>query len=292
MGGTTTARTDCLGQALAKVGDSTSTSRKYLNLGDIRLINNRWGADALGCNAATYTVSVNSDKTVGYTFNRPKCDNNPASQQKAHPDYPEFEFGVAPFGANSSDLTSPACSSTNLLPAQIKSITSATLNMDTFASTYQQTGYFDTNFEFWISKENPLTSSSPGVYAEIIVFLGWDNIRMGSSGWPCENKGSLTSGSAALTLCHEKDGWGSGWRFFNFNLNNGPQNTFSGKVDIKAIIDWIINVSAYKSGFTTDMWLTRIEVGTEVDDNTQGTAKVNNLTFEINSTSKSIELAQ
>ena len=49
--------------------------------------------------------------------------------------------------------------------------------------------------------------------------------------------------------------------------------------------------SSYKSDFSTDMWLTRIEVGTEVDDDTQGTAKVNNLTFEINGTAKSIELA-
>ena len=46
------------------------------------------------------------------------------------------------------------------------------------------------------------------------------------------------------------------------------------------------------SGFTDDMWLTRIEVGTEVDDNTQGSAKISNLTFEINGTSKSAELAQ
>jgi hypothetical protein len=71
-----------------------------------------------------------------------------------------------------------------LLPAQIKTITSATLNMDSFASTYQQRGYFDTNFEFWITQNNPLTSSDPGVYAEIIIFLGWDSIRMSSTGWP------------------------------------------------------------------------------------------------------------
>ena len=36
----------------------------------------------------------------------------------------------------------------------------------------------------------------------------------------------------------------------------------------------------------------RIEVGTEVDDNTQGTATFKNLTFEVNGTSKSIQLAQ
>jgi hypothetical protein len=99
----------------------------------------------------------------------------------------------------------------------------------------------------------------------------------------------MTAGSASYNLCHQSDTWSSGWRFFNFNLSNGPQNNFSGKADIKAIIDW---VRSKYSGFTDDMWLTRIELGTEVDDNTQGTAKFNNLTFEINGTSKSIELAQ
>ncbi len=37
---------------------------------------------------------------------------------------------------------------------------------------------------------------------------------------------------------------------------------------------------------TTSMWLTRIEVGNEIDDNTAGSAQVNNVTFEINGTSK------
>jgi hypothetical protein len=285
-GGATTARTDCLGKSLAKPGESNSTSRGYLNLGDIRILNNRWGSDALGCSGTSMKVYVNSDSTVGYDFNRPTCGG-----AKGKPDYPEIEFGVAPFGANSSDLTSPACSSTALLPIQLSQMQSATLNFDNFSSTYQKPGYYDTNFEFWISKQNPLTSSSPGVYAEIIAFMGWDGIRMTSgSGWPCDqNKGSMTAGSSSWTLCHQKDGWGSGWRFFNFNLNNGPQNNFSGKVDVKAMLDWVMKNF---SGFTSDMWLTRIEVGTEVDDNTQGTVKINNLTFEINGSSKSFEVAK
>jgi hypothetical protein len=275
-----------LGQALAKAGDSTTTSKKYLNLGDLRLINNRWGADALNCGGATYKVSVNSDKTFGYDFNRPTCGG-----AKADPDYPEVEFGVAPFGTGSSLLTSPACPSTTLLPIQLKNLTSATLNIDNFNSTYQNPGYYDTNFEFWISKNNPATSADGGVYAEIIMFMGWDGIRMTSpKGWPCDKSGSVTSGSTGFTLCHQSDTWSNGqWRFFNFILGNGPQNSFNGKVDIKAFIDWVM--SKY-SGFTTDMWLTRIEIGTEVDDNTSGSAKFNNLTFEINGTSKSVELAQ
>jgi hypothetical protein len=277
-------KVDKSGVALAKPGDSVSTSRGYLNLGDMRLLNNRWGSDALACSSTVQKVYANSDGTIGYSFNRQTCGG-----KKAYPDYPEIEFGVAPFGANSPDLTSPAFSSTTLLPIQIKSLTSASVNIDTFASTYQNTTTYDTNFEFWITKENPITSSSPGVYAEIIVFLGWDGTRMTSTGWACDKSGSVTAGSAGYNLCHQKDGWGSGWRFFNFNLNNGPQNTFSGKADIKALLDWVMK---NYSGFTTDMWLTRIEVGTEDDDTTSGSAKINNLTFEINGTSKSIELAK
>jgi hypothetical protein len=278
-GGTTGPRVDKDGVPLAKPGDSTSTSRKYLNLGDMRLICNRWGSDAVNCSSTQLKVAVNSDKTVGYEFNRGTCDS-----KHGHPDYPEIEFGVAPFGANSSDLTSPAFSSTTLLPIQLKSLTSASVTFDNFASTYQKPGYYDTNFEFWISRENPLTSSNPGVFAEIIVFLDWDNVRESSTGWPCENLGTVSN----YKLCHLKDGWGSGWRFINFELN-GQQKNFSGKADVKAILDWARSKS---SGFTDDMWLTRIEVGTEVDDNTQGSTKINNLTFEINGTSKSIELAQ
>jgi hypothetical protein len=49
---------------------------------------------------------------------------------------------------------------------------------------------------------------------------------------------------------------------------------------------------SHYTGFTTDMWLTRIEVGAEIDDNTAGTSKINNLTFEINGTSRSVQLAR
>ena len=59
------------GVPLGKAGDTTSTSKKYINLGDMRLINNRWGSDALGCNGTQQSVTVNSDKSVGWTFTRP-----------------------------------------------------------------------------------------------------------------------------------------------------------------------------------------------------------------------------
>ncbi len=285
-GGTSGPRTDCLGKALAKPGDSATESRAYLNLGDMRLINNRWGADARNCGGATYKIFVGTDGIIGYDFNRPTCGG-----EKGYPDYPEVEFGVAPFGSSSPDLTSPACSSTTLLPIQLKDLKSASLDIQGFNSTYQKPTYYDTNFEFWISRKNPLEPGDPGVYAEVIVFLAWNGNRMSSSGgWPCDKSGTVTAGGNSFSLCHQSDSWSNGrWRFFNFNLNGGPKDNFSGNSDIKAMLDW---VRSNYSGFSDDMWLTRIEMGTEVDDNTQGTAKINNLTFEINGNKKSIELAK
>ena len=93
--------------------------------------------------------------------------------------------------------------------------------------------------------------------------------------------------NTSFTMCHQSDTWGSGWRFFNFVVTNGPLASYNGKVDIKAILDYVM--SQY-TGFTSSMYLTRMEVGTEIDDNTTGTTKINNLTFEVNGTSKAVTL--
>ena len=272
----------------------------------MRLINNRWGSDALNCTGTSQRVNVNSDRTIGWAFNRPTCGG-----AKGDPDFPEVEFGVAPFGTTSSLLTTPSFSSTTLLPIQIKNLTSASVNIDTFATTFSNPTYYDANFEFWISKQDPTKNADAGVYAEIIIFTGWEANRQngatGAGGWACSVTGS--SGpvpNTNFTLCHQSDKWSQTpyWRFFNFVLGNGADSnsvsTYNGKVDIKAILSWVMsNYANPGSGaagngnapFTTDMWLTRIEVGTEIDDNTAGSAKINNLTYEINGTSKSVQLA-
>jgi hypothetical protein len=229
---------------------------------------------------------VNSDRTIGWSFNRPACGG-----ARGDPDFPEVEFGVAPFGNTSSLLTTPSFSSTTLLPIQIKNITSANVTVDTLAMTFSNPSYWDNNFEFWISRSDPRTTADAGVYAEIIAFIGFQSSRLQANvGWPCDKTGTVTAGTASYNLCHQSDSWGSGnkWRFFNFNIANAPFSNWTGKADIKAMLTWIMNTY---SGFNTDMWLTRIEVGTEVDDTTAGVAKIKNLIFEINGTSKQIELA-
>ena len=279
-------RTDQAGVPIGKVGETTNVSKKYINLGDMRLINNRWGSDAKGCSSTVQSVSVNSDKTIGWKFQRGACDSTHGS-----PDFPEVEFGIAPFGTNSSLLTTPNFSSTTLLPIQIKNITKATVAVDTFQiGGLSGSAYWDNNVEFWISKNDPRTADG-AVYAEIIAFTGFQGNRLQQTvGWPCDKSGTVNAGSTSWNLCHQSDDWSSGhWRFFNFNINQGPYSSWTGKMDVKALLDF---VRSKYSGFTDTMWLTRIEVGTEVDDNTSGTAKIKNLTFEVNGQNRSFEFAQ
>jgi hypothetical protein len=295
------AAVDCKGQALAKPGDKVTTSRGYLNLGDMRLINNRWGSDELGCTGTTMSVSTTTSKALAWEFNRPTCGG-----ANAKPDYPELEFGVAPFGTGNDAalLTSPSCSSTALLPLQLKNITSASITLTNYnltlpnpscgcttsGSTTTCTCSWNLNFEFWLSNDNPITNPNPVVYAELIGFWGWQGGR-----WPCDttlnSKPTVASAGKTYHICHYSNTWNANpphWSYFQFWDNAGPQTSFNGKVDLKPFIDWL--VSNYN--VPTDKWLTRIEVGTEIDDKTSGSVSLQNAVFEINGVSKSPQFAQ
>ena len=217
----------------------TNVTKKYLNLGDLRIINNRWGSDALGCSGTQQSVFVNSDKSIGYMFQRPACGG-----ARADPDFPEVEFGVAPFGSASSLLTSPSFSSTTLLPIQIKNLNSASISVASFTTSISGSSpYYDNNVEFWISKANPRGTDGM-VYAEIIAFTGFQSTRLQQTvGWPCDKTGSTSAGSASYTLCHQSDSWSTGhWRFFNFNMNGSPVSGLSNfKLDVKAMLTWVMN---------------------------------------------------
>jgi hypothetical protein len=266
---------DQQGVPLAKLGDMKMGSREYLNLGDFRLLVNKWGSDELNCNTSM-KVFANSDKSIGWNFDRGACGGN-----KQKPDYPEIEFGIHPFGTGSSLATTPSFSSTTVLPLQIKDITSASVIIDGLNADITRASTWNVDFEFWLSQKNPVTEADPGVYAELIAFWGWKD------DWACDKTGTVTSGDKTYNLCHQDDNWGSGWRYYQFRASSASQ-TFSGKADVKAFLDYLVNTR----GFSKDLWVTRIEIGSELDDNTAGMVSMKNVTFQINADSKTARFGQ
>jgi hypothetical protein len=232
------------------------------------------------------SVFVNADKSFGWDFNRGDCDTQASN---AKPDFPQLEFGIHPFGIGDERVTSPEFSSTTLLPIQIKDVKSASVAVQNLTATFQRETSWNITFEFWISQRNPVTDPDPGVYAELMTFWGWQNGRwpeppggMGPQGTGAGNE--VQSGGKTYKLWVQDDNWASGqWRYFQFRANDGPQRQFNGTLDVKPFIDYLVNQRQY----SPDFWITRLEVGSEIDDNTEGKVQMSGVTFEINGQSRS-----
>jgi hypothetical protein len=54
------------------------------------------------------------------------------------------------------------------------------------------------------------------------------------------------------------------------------------------MIEWLVT----NANYSRDLWVTRFEVGSEIDDNTAGSVTLRNITFEINGTSKSPQFSE
>ncbi len=284
MGGSAGADVDQMGKMNARPGSMTSTARDYLRMGEIRLINNNWGSAELGCNAPM-SVFINTDRTFGWTFNRGNCDTAATNQ---NPDFPQLEFGIHPFGIGNSLATSPNFSSTTLLPKQIKDITSASVNVSNLSIQLTRGGSWNITFEFWLSTQNPNTQGNAGVHTELMTFWGWQSGR-----WPSAPgaDGSMDGGSGTgqmvnagqnYTLWVQRDMWADGWRYYQFRAPNSSMS-FNGTVNVKTLLDYLVNTR----GFSRDLWVTRLEVGSEIDDETEGRVTMSNITFEVNGQSRS-----
>jgi len=280
---------DEMGKANAMPGDMTSVPQDYLRLGDIRILNNNWGSEDLGCNAEM-SVFVNQDSSFGWSFNRGDCDTGNSNQ---NPDFPQIEFGIHPFGIGSDLVTSPEFSSTELLPLQIKDIQSSSVNVQNLNANLQREASWNITFEFWLSERDPVNDPNPGVYAEIMTFWGWQGGRWPSSPGAdgAQDGGSgtgaqVSSGGKSYTLWVQRDNWASGWRYFQFRADDGPQRSFNGTVDVKALLDYLVN----QRGYSADLWVTRLEVGSEIDDETQGTVTMSGISFEVNGETRAATL--
>jgi hypothetical protein len=144
----------------ASRGDSTDVPQDYLRLGEIRILNNNWGSEGLGCTApnSTMSVFVNDGGAFGWDFNRGDCAS---ATDTSHPDFPQVEFGVHPFGIGSDLETSPPFSSTTVLPIKIGEIQTASITVDNFNIALNAQDSWNITWEFWLSERHPIDAPAP-----------------------------------------------------------------------------------------------------------------------------------
>jgi hypothetical protein len=127
-----------------------------------------------------------------------------------------------------------------------------------------------------------------------MIFWGWGEPR-----WACQltnNTGNperdypqdgrsstLTSNNQSYELCHYSTDWG-GWRYFQFRAGT-PSNSYTGKLDVKELLDWLVTTNNYSE----ELWVSRLEIGTEIDDGTKATVSFEDATFEINNQIRGVE---
>ena len=251
-----------------KPGTVSSTSLSWFKMGDLRLINNDWGSREAGCPDNKFKIYVNADTSFGWEFDRKGCGGD------SRPDYPELELGIHPFGTAKEKVTTPDYSSTTLLPIQIKDVKSMNIHMGEYKVDIYGGTKWNLNFEMWFTDQHPVTGKHNGAYSELMAFFGH------YSGYYPENcdggMGIYQSASNSYKLCYKSDNWG-GWRYLQSRKTN-PSNSFSGTYDVKAALDWLVN----NHGHSKDLWISRLELGTEIGDNTKGKVTMKNIKFEIN----------
>ena len=258
---------------------SSKVASDYFVLGEARLLNNNWGAQALGCNAS-YEIFVNADKSFGWRWDRAstKCGGD-----KGKPDYPEVEFGMHPFGVSKHLVTSPDYSSTTVLPIQIKDVETASVKIEGLSIMTTSDANWNMNFEMWFSTEHPATGKHTTAYGETMNWFGWSSDQYNWNGV----LGSLEAGQS-YDLYHSDDHWPAGqaeqWKYRQYRLKSSTRQ-FDGTVDVKKILNKLTG-----EGWPPNLWIARFEVGTELDDGSAGTVTIKKITFEVNGQQRATEV--
>jgi hypothetical protein len=146
--------------------------------------------------------------------------------------------------------------------------------------------YWNMNFEMWFTDQHPVTGNHMGAYAETMNWFGWDSEQY--SDWPDYGTKSLDAG-ATYTLGHADDAWPPGqspqWKYRQYRLQSSTRQ-YSGTVDVKKILDYMVNTEHWPN----TLWISRFEVGTELDDGSAGTLTMKKVTFEVNGQKRATEI--
>ncbi len=269
----------------ADKGSKAAESNAWFKLGDMRLINNDWGAAHLGCSNKGYEIFVEDDGTFGWEFHRYGCGGD-----KGFPDYPEIEFGIHPFGTAWEELaTTPDYSSTDLLPLKINEIQDMSIDIEDYNIKIDDGGSWNLNFEMWFTTDHPVTGTHDRAHTELMIFWGWNHDRWGGEPGVAGNKYMDVSGNTYRLMVNRAN-WGSmgpQWNYYQFRAGDGGAGSvgysFNGTLNVKDALDWLV-----ADGLDPNLWLSRLELGTEIDDGTSGRVSFKNLTFHVNGESRGI----
>ena len=241
--------------------------KEVLHLGEIRMEANEWSDTN-----QTTCIFLDKDGSFGIEWKRGETGTKKADGSSV-PNYPKAEFGAAPWSSDEA----PAKSSTALLPIQLKDLESAGMTLDVTTVTVTNHGW-NLAFELWLSDEDP-TQGKARPRAELMIFLG-NQPRY----WPWEPKGgTFNDGNNTYTLYESSDEWHEWGYYRQWRLGDTDGTVeFKGKVDIGAFLKHHMEAD----GWDGNLWLTRFEIGNETYQNSGGTTRFRELTFEINGRSR------
>jgi hypothetical protein len=260
------------GTTITLAGTSATNAEKILPLGCMHLLSNRW-SDPMSAE----TLFINNSGGFGWTWNR-------GTTGPTTPNYPEIEFGVNPWGMTMyGDLTN--ISTTDLLPAQVSNIHSASMTVNINANIQNPGTGWNLAFEMWLAPVDP-TKATTNPSFEIMVFFGnqpsyyptMPGCDASATKYNCGT--TVTDGTNTYKLFYANANWGTpAYTYLQFRDSaDGSSGTFNGKLDIYKFLQY-----ANPAG---NLYLTRFELGDETSQGGQGTTTINSISFEVNGTTE------
>jgi hypothetical protein len=231
-----------------------------LYLGEMRLLTNEWTDPA-----AETCVLLDQAGVYGWRWQRGATGLAP---NPTYPNYPEVEFGINPWNSKGIDE-----STTTLLPRQLKDISSASMSVEVHTDVGDNNHGWNLAFELWLSDKDPtLGPASPK--GEIMVFLSNSPDYYPQA---ADTDQTLNDGEHSYKLYVSSDNWGT-WGYYRQYRLDTHDGKFDGTLNIGAFLKHYVE----QEHWDANLWVTRFELGNEVYQNTGGTTKIENLTFEVN----------
>ena len=129
------------------------------------------------------------------------------------------------------------------------------------------------------------TGTHTTAYGETMNWFAWSSDQYGWNGVI----GTLDAGQK-YNLYVSRDDWPtatatSQWKYRQYRLTTSTR-PYSGTVDVKKLLDHLTG----SENWSKDLWISRFEIGTELDDGSSGTVTIKNVTFEVNGQKRSTEI--